>query len=311
VPGTMRTQPGVGCLAVAAVLAATIWAYAQTSRPANGYGEPKAVCTLTDERITEASGIVASRRTPGLYYIHNDSGDEPRVFLVDRRGATRLTVRLRGARHVDWEDIALAPGEKPGTFDVCVADIGDNRAQRKELVIYRFHEVDPEVAKARVADVRATAYRISYADGPVDAEAFVVHPQTGDGYVLAKRPDGVCQVYKFAAPWNAEKLTVLPMVATLRFPEAIPLQTVVTAADISPDGRRLVSRSYICGWEWRLPQGVAGRDFERLFGMEPTRVELAAEPQGEAICYSADGRALLTVSERLPSVLYEVRWVAP
>jgi hypothetical protein len=285
-------------------------AEAQATRPAEPYDPPQDICTLTDQRITEASGIVASRRTRGSYYIHNDSGDEPRVFLVDRSGATRLTIRLRGARHVDWEDIAVAPGEKPGTFDVCVADIGDNRARRKDLTIYRFPEVDSDAAKQPVVDVRATAYRISYADGPVDAEAFVVHPRTGDGYVLTKRPDGVCHVYKLAAPWNAEERTVLPKVATLRFPEMLPLQTIVTAADVSPDGLRLVTRSYLCGWERWLPRGIGSRGFERIFAIEPTQVELAIEPQGEAICYGADGRALLTVSEQLPTVLSESRSTA-
>ena len=52
------------------------------------------------------------------------SGDSARVFLVDRDGRTRLTIKLKGATAVDYEDISLAPGEKAGTFDVCVADIG-------------------------------------------------------------------------------------------------------------------------------------------------------------------------------------------
>jgi hypothetical protein len=269
------------------------------------------VCTLKDERILEASGIAASRRTPGLYYVHNDSGDRPRVFLVDRTGRTRLTIRLKNASHVDWEDIALAPSDKRGAFDVCVADIGDNRARREELIIYRFSEVDAAMADGAVVDVQTVAYRIAYADGPADAEALAVHPQTGDGYVLTKRADGACHVYKFTAPWNPNERTVLPKVATLRFPEAMPLQAVVTAADISPDGRRLATRSYLCGWEWRLPDTAGKSDFERIFGTEPTRLELAAEPQGEALCYAADGHALLTVSEKLPTVLYEARAATP
>ncbi|HUU95595.1 MAG TPA: hypothetical protein VM487_07635 [Phycisphaerae bacterium] len=300
------------CCGAAALLAGTVPGLAQTTRPTTGsYGGPEAVCTLKDDRIVEASGIAASRRTPGLYYVHNDSGDRPRVFLVDRTGRTRLTIRLKNARHVDWEDIALAPSDKGGKFDVCVADIGDNGARREELIIYRFPEVDPAAADGAVLAVQAVAYRIAYADGPADAEAFVVHPQTGDGYVLTKRLDGACHVYKLAAPWNPKERTVLPKVATLRFPKVMPLQTMVTAADISPDGRRLATRSYLCGWEWRLPATTDKSDFERIFGAEPTRLELAVEPQGEALCYAADGRALLTVSETPPAVLYETRATAP
>jgi hypothetical protein len=36
-------------------------------------------------------------------------------------------------------------------------------------------------------------------------------------------------------------------------------------------------------------------------------VLLPAEPQGEALCFSADGRALLTLSEKTPTTLYETR----
>ena len=311
-PGCVLSQCTRAWCSAAALLAGTVPGLAQTTRPTTGsYGEPEAVCTLKDDRIVEASGIIASRRTPGMYYVHNDSGDRPRVFLVDRTGRTRLTIRLKNARHVDWEDIALAPSDKGGKFDVCVADIGDNRARREELIIYRFPEVDPAAADGAVLAVQAVAYRIGYADGPADAEAFVVHPQTGDGYVLTKRLDGACHVYKLAAPWNAKERTVLPKVATLRFPKVMSLQTMVTAADISPDGRRLATRSYLCGWEWRLPATVGKGDFERIFGAEPTRLELAVEPQGEALCYAADGRALLTVSETPPTVLYETCTAPP
>ncbi len=300
------------CCSAAALLAGTVPGLAQTTRPTTeSYGEPEAICTLKDDRIAEASGIAASRRTPGMYYVHNDSGDRPRVFLVDRTGRTRLTIQLKNARHVDWEDISLAPGSEPGKFDVCVADIGDNRARRGELIIYRFPEVDPAAADGPVVEAQAVAYRIAYADGPADAEAFVVHPQTGDGYVLTKRLDGACHVYKLAAPWNPKERTVLPKVATLRFPKVMLLQTMVTAADISPDGHRLATRSYLCGWEWRLPATTDKGDFERIFGTKPTRLELAVEPQGEALCYAADGRALLTVSETPPAVLYETRAATP
>jgi len=299
--GTLRAA------AVATMLVGAVIAPAQTTRPVIRYGEARAVCTLSDRRITEASGIVASRRTPEYYYVHNDSGGKPRVFLIDRTGRTRLTVVLKNARNVDWEDIALAPGDKPGMFDVCVADIGDNPARRDELIVYRFPEVDLEATRGDVFETSARSYRFTYADGPSDAEAFIVHPRTGDGYVLTKRPDGTSRVYELAAPWVSGERIVLPKVATIRVSKAIPLEAMVTAADVSPDGTRVATRSYVCGWEWRLRNETPGREFERVFDVEPTRLELAPEPQGEAICYSADGTALLTVSEKRPTVLYECR----
>ena len=293
-------------LALAAVmlLAGAVVSCAQTSLPVGDTDVPEIVCVIQDARIVETSGIVASRRNPGCYYLHNDSGDGPRVFLIDRTGQTRLTIRLNGARAVDYEDIALAPGAQPGTFDICVADIGDNAAKRADLTIYRFPEPDAKTTKpGTTIDVSVTAYRVRYADGPANAEAFLVHPQTGDGYVLTKRKDGKTHVYKLAAPWYADGQTELPRVHIVTLPPALLAARVVTAADISPDGRRVAVRCYLGGWEWQVPVGDAA--FERLFDHAPEPLFLAPEQQGEALCYAADGKSILTISEGSSPPLHE------
>jgi len=273
-------------------------ACAQTSLPTDF--SPTEVCRLQDTRIDEASGLAASRANPGCYYGHNDSGDKPRGYLVDRQGRTRVTIKLRGASAVDYEDIALAPGRDPNSWDVCVADIGDNKAQRQFLTIYRFPEVVLQEKQDPELDVAVTATRVRYADGPCDAEAFCVHPRTGDAYILNKRLDGHVRVYKLAAPWgdkDAAETRVLPRLAEFDLPPAVILARTITAADIAPDGRRLAVRCYMDGWEWRLPADQTDADFDRLFTTTPIRVVLPAEQQGEALCYSPDGRSLLTTSE--------------
>lgn len=280
---------------------------AQTTQPLDYAAAPDPLAVVSDGRIVEASGIAASRRHPGLFYVHNDSGDSPRVFLIDRQGQTRSVIRLKGARAVDYEDIALAPGEKAGTWDVCVADIGDNGNRRPSVTIYRFAEPDLPQRVGETVEVEPAAYQVRYADGPADAEAFAVHPRTGDGYIFTKRPEGGSAVYKLAAPWNARQPVELPKLLVLEPPPALPALRIVTAADISPDGQRLAVRCYAAGWEWRLPPGMADRDFERIFKTTPFELPLAAERQGEAIGYAADGNALLTISEGPSPTLWELR----
>jgi hypothetical protein len=282
---------------------------------------PVALADVADPRITEASGIAASRLNPGCYYIHNDSGDSPRVFLIDRTGRVRLEIRLAGAHAVDYEDISMAPGDQPGMFDVCVADIGDNNARRKNVTIYRFPEpplpdaagtASRTAADTSVAEVHPTAYVFRYADGPADAEAFCVHPRTGDGYILTKRLTGGSLVYKLTAPWNPREETPLPRLCTVELPASIVgLARIVTAADISPDGRRLAVRCYVNGWEWRLPPDADDADFDRIFATKPVELNLPGEPQGEALCYSPDGTAFLTICEGKSPTLYETAAPAP
>jgi hypothetical protein len=283
----------------------------QTSQPAPRYGEPQAVCQINDRRLDEASGLVASRRNSGYYYTHNDSQGRPQVYVLNRYGRICLTIHLVGAENRDWEDIALAPGDQPGTFDVCVADIGDNKAERNGVVFYRFPEprLDAAARARGTLDVRPRVFRCVYKDGARNAEGFAVDPRTGDAYVFTKRFDGACHVYRFAAPWDAAAVTTLERVGKLRFPPAAALARMVTGADISPDGTRLVTRSYVGGWEWRLAKRDAADAFALVFEQMPTTLELATEPQGEALCFSADGKALLTVSEGTPTTLYEVRQV--
>lgn len=303
---TRRCVAGLGL----ALLAGACGLPAQTSQP-DAWAPAAVLAELADERINEASGLVASRRNPGCYYVHNDSGDAPRVFLIDRQGRTRLTIRLVGARAIDYEDIALAPGAAPGTLDVCVADIGDNLARRPHVTIYRFPEVALAGDDGGTVEVRPTVHHVRYAGGPADAEALVVHPRTGDGYILTKVPDGPAAVYKLAAPWPAGPVAEAPRVATVALPAVLaPLRTI-TAADLAPDGRRLAVRCYVDGWEWCLPEGTPDAAFERIFERAPVRITLPLEPQGEALAYAADGAALLTVSEGVRPALYELRRAVP
>lgn len=298
-----------------AVLAATglLWGCGPTVVA----GPPEPQGTLNDPRIAEASGLVASRRYPGLFYVHNDSGDSARVFVIDGQGRTKAVIELAGIRAVDFEDIALAPGAADGAFDVCVADIGDNSARRRTVAVHRFPEpelpnattsqpserVPPEdPAAAPTVRVRPVSTVFRYADGPQDAEAFVVDPWTGDGYILTKRIDGLMRIYRLAAPWPEGGEHILPLVRSERLPMATPRAQIVTAADISPDGTRLAVRCYLDGWEWRRParasSDLAGAGaFAAFFAEPPEPLRLAIERQGEALAYSADGAAIVTVSE--------------
>ena len=56
------------------------------------------------QRIPESSGIVKSRRYPGIYWVHNDSGNPPLLFAI--RGDGRIVRQFHlGFPDTDWEDI--------------------------------------------------------------------------------------------------------------------------------------------------------------------------------------------------------------
>ncbi|MBV9926257.1 MAG: hypothetical protein JOZ96_14650 [Acidobacteria bacterium] len=269
-----------------------------------GPAQPVQLATLEDARIRESSGLVASRRNPGLFWTHNDSGDGPFIYAFDRAGRSRGAWRVEGADALDWEDIAAGPGPVQGQSYLYVGDIGDNERKLPFIVVYRFPEPDarePAYGREPRPTEPAEAIRLKYPDGAHNAEALAVHPTTGDIYVITKA-NAEAGVYKLAAPFDPKALNILTKVATLRGPDFFG--TLVTGADISPDGRRAALCDYAQGYELTLPPGAAS--FDEIWKQKPVALSLGARLQGESVAYRLDGAALLATSEKTPTPLFEV-----
>ncbi|KUL37160.1 hypothetical protein ADL22_22480 [Streptomyces sp. NRRL F-4489] len=230
--------------------------------------------TVTDPRITESSGLAASRAHPGVYWTHNDSDDGPYVYAVDSAtGRTVATITLRGiGAPRDVEAIALGPDGR-----IYVGDIGDNLGGSWDHVwIYRFPE--PEVL--RDATVTAEQFTVRYADGPRDAEALMVHPGTGRVYLASKKQGGGAALYEGPA-----RLTTT---GSNTFRKVAPVDLWVTDGAFSPDGTRLVLRGYFGArlYRWRdgRPEDLGA-------------VPVPLQRQGESVTFTADGRTLMYGSE--------------
>jgi hypothetical protein len=268
---------------------------------------PAQIATLEDRAIDESSGVVASRRNPGLFWTHNDSGDGPFVYAFDRAGHARGTFRVEGAKARDWEDISTGPGPEASRAYLYAGDIGDNEEKRESVTVYRFPE--PEVADADAGSTRqsprptatAEAIRLKYPDGPHNAEALMVHPTTGDLYIVTKAADAA-GVYKLAAPFDASDTKTLTRIATLHGPGFFG--ALVTGGDISPDGRRVALCDYASGYELTLP--TDSKSFDDIWRQKPVMIPLGAPFVGESVCYRLDGAALLATSEGTPTPLIEV-----
>ena len=239
------------------------------------------VGTVTREDLDELSGLVASRRHPGVLWTHNDSGARPTLTALRPTGEVIADLELAGAAAIDWEDLALGPGPEPGVDYLYVGDIGDNRRRRLEVVVYRLPEPDPHALAAGAAPVLAEALVLRYPGEPENAEALLVDPATGDLYLITKGE----RAHLYRADAGALKHE-----ATLD----LGVGALATAADISPAGDRLVVRTYNRAYLWpRAP----GQPLAAALVAPPCDLPVAVEPQGEAIAFAADGAALYTVSE--------------
>jgi hypothetical protein len=257
---------------------------------------------IANDAITELSGIVSSRRTNGVWWANNDSGDSARLFAVGNNGRSLGEFRLAGATATDWEDIGIGPGPKAGVAYLYAADIGDNAKARSSVQLYRVPE--PAVNPAKPTSATKTlagvaTLTLTYPDGAHDAEAFFVDPKTGRLYIVSKEL-GAAGVYRAPAALAAGSTTKLQSVGTVK---AGPL---VTAADITARGNAIALRTYT---SVRLFARTGDTKVETALSGKPCKGKTARERQGEAIGFTRDGRGYVTVSEGTHPPLH--RFTAP
>ena len=270
------------------------------------FGGPVAAGLIQYDPIQEASGIVASRKNPGVLWVHNDSGDAPRLFALTTSGEHLGVYILDSAAAQDWEDIALGPGPEPGQDYLYVGDIGDNEARRDLKQVYRVPEPLVEAGQTPLdTTLTGTAtITLRYPDGPADAETLLLDPLTKDLYVITKRSTEVIVLRAAFPPSTTDPIEMQPT-ATLRL-EPVPGASAggqgAVAGDIAPSGLEVLIKTYSKVYYWSRSSGA-----DALFASPSITLPYVPEPQGEAIGWAADGSGYFTLSEEarsIPATLY-------
>jgi len=272
-------------------------ALAQPAFAQPAFEGPTETGVIASPEITEASGLVASRRNPGVLWITNDSGDEARVFAVMPDGRALATYRLRGANAVDYEDLAVGPGPVDGVSYLYVGDIGDNLARRRSIAVYRLPEPDTTGASGEIDVDDVVRIELRYPDQAHDAESLLCDPRNGDLYVVTKDWQGNNLVFRGAAPRDGRATVELTKVGTIRFPGTEPSHLLATAGDIDATGGAILVRSYERALLWRRRDDQSIAD---ALATDPVVVPVpdpTREAQGEAIAFRSDGKAYFTVGE--------------
>ena len=232
----------------------------------------------------EASGMADSRSMPGNIWLEEDSGNPTEMVLLGYDGKAKGRINVPNSQNTDWEEMAIGPGPTAGVNYVYMGDIGDNNAVRPSCQIYRFAE--PKTLTANVGTVERINY--VYPDGPRDAEAMFVDPQTSDVWIISKRETKV-HLYRLGYPQN------INIVTTAQAFGEIPV-SVVTGAAISPDGTEILVRTYTGVYYWKRSPGQTIAD--ALQSKAGLQLAYRLEPQGEAICFDKDAKGYFTSSER-------------
>ena len=290
------------------------WAGVWAAAPVGPFSPPaKTVATINVPALREISGCAVSTQAPGgarIVWVHNDSGDGPNLYALDgRSGKLWAAYTVSGAAALDWEDMALANGQLYG------GDIGDNDATRSSIVVYRMAEAKIALRPAAAGSAkrpisRAVALELTYPDGSHNAEAMAVHPRTGDLYIITKAPDGHAGVYALRAAATApagryrlEKVSELSITN-----ESMFYPNLITGAAIAPTGDRIVLRTYQYLYVYRPSVAESGGQggFDSAWSARPSQLNVPFLVQAEAVCFTPDGRSVLTTHEGRPARLVEV-----
>lgn len=244
----------------------------------------RVVGKLEHKPIAECSGIVASRKHPGVFWVHNDSGNPATLYAVKQDG-TLVGPFAVAATNQDWEDIAI-----DDAGHLYIGDIGNNGSRRKELVVYRLAEPEPSKAKDIVRVKVDRKWVLTFPERPFDCEAMFVHG--GHGYLISKIYfGGQAGVYRFSLE-EAKGPVVLERVGS------VPVRTPVTAADVSPDGKRLAVLSVA---------GVNVFDFDgdvKNVGNSSSSFVPYVHATMEACCFTDGG--ILVATEPREMVMFEI-----
>jgi hypothetical protein len=248
---------------------------------------------VDDPRLDELSGMVV--HDDELWAL-SDGGRRVQVHRIDRSSCGVIDTRTADVDPYDVEDLAIGPDGA-----LWAADLGDNERRRDTVAVV----VLPERGDARL-------HRLTYPDGPHDAEALLVDAH-GRPFVITKEVGRPAGLYRTADPPAGDGPTPLLPVGELALPTSDTLggpvggigSRLVTGAALSADGTVAAVRTYTDAWLFP----VSGGDLVAAFNHAPVRVPLPDEPQGEAIAFEADG-TLLSGSETRRGVPGEIRAVA-
>lgn len=267
--------------------------------------------TITNNEINEASGIAVSRIHEDIVWVINDSGNSPLVFAVNSKGEHIASLKIKGVKNNDWED--MASFNYKGKPYILIADVGDNRAKRKKYFLHIIQE--PDIKKyshtSPVPIKPSWSITFTYEDGPRDCESVAVDIINEKILLLSKR-DRPPVLYEL--PLNKRKNIVAkrrglikslpkPTQNDIRLTKYFNYTTRPTAMDISEDGLSAVILTYANAYYFNLEDPG---DWLSAFLTHPKEIILPFLNQAESVCFGKDATSIYVTTEKIPAPLLKI-----
>lgn len=257
--------------------------------------------STTKIKLKEASAIEVTSQSD-LGWVIEDSGNKNVVYGLNAKGEIAQAILVENAANVDWEDLA---SDESG--NLYIGDFGNNDNKRKDLCIYKIDAASLKNSTAE-ASYKVSFYYPNQKEFPpkkselfYDSESFFEYK--GNFYIFSKNRskgfDGTVLVYKVPnKPGNHAAEFLGQFISCDSYQKC-----AITAADISPDGKKIALLSSNKVW---ILSNYKGEDF--LKG-KMEMFELNDVTQKEGICFK-DDKTLLIVDEKSKKTggnLYEIK----
>ncbi len=248
-------------------------------------------------KIKENSGLIFYRN---LFWTFNDSGSKNFFYSYDslKRKIVQKFV-LAEANNVDWEDIAH------DSSYIYIGDFGNNFGNRRDLVIYKI----PKKYLSEANNGMAWAEEIKF-----------TYPEQTDFTCFLKGTEYDCEafsyyngfLYLFTKDWinritRVYQLPVIPGTYNAKLISSFDVDGLITASDISPDGKTLA----LLGYKDYTPYLIlftefSGNDF---FSGKKIRLNFISihDAQTEGITFTTNSILYISSEKaKLPAQLYRL-----
>ena len=238
-------------------------------------------------KVNEASGVILYE---DCLWTFNDSGGEPEIYKTDKKsGKVTKTVRISNGNNRDWEDITQDDEY------IYVGDFGNNRGNRKDLVIYKILKKD--IGKGKKVDVNAEIISFSYND----QKSFEVKRQKNNFDCEAVTNFGDSLII-FSKDWADRKTRMY------KLPKAPGVYKIAPVADFDADGlitgadyNRSTGDLVLVGYKNYVPFVFLFEDFNNTdFTAEKVfRINFPAmkDAQTEGVVWLDDDNIIITCEE--------------
>jgi hypothetical protein len=246
------------------------------------YGQLNLLADLSNE-LNEVSGNEVLKNS-SLVWMINDGGNKSKLYAVSKKGKIKKEIHIK-AKNTDWED--LTSDEKGNIY---IGNFGNNSNSRKNL---RILKIDKKYLRKKNAKVKEIEFEYENQDKfpPkkkdlfFDAEAFFYFNKHFYIFTKSRVEDeyGKTSLYKIPAKKGKQTAKLIG-----KFNNGNDLESWITSADISSDGKKVVllsQKNILVFTDFKSDNFLSGK---------VKKIELEHQTQKEGICFKDNNTVFIT-----------------